>query len=1026
MSLPDQAERDLVRTELGANLMVESPAGSGKTHSLCARLVSGIEAGIYQVETTAAVTFTRKAAAEMRGRLQLELERALPSDRTRKALANLDQMFIGTIHAFCARLLRECPVEAGVSPGFEECDEALDEALRNHQLRRALDEPDGAALLKRLSDSGIRAEALYRPLQIVCDNGEAEFPAQEVPEPELALFWEEVDVFVGALEARIPNPLEPGTTCALQQKGRRLLERSRAANRSRMFSLLQVVQEWEREPKMVLKYWAATRREQYAIRDELITACASFRTRAVAPFLEQWRAWLYHSILTFLTRVRADYALERKRHGRLNFSDLLLLTAELLRESAGVRAKLQDKVRWLLVDEFQDTDPVQAEILFRLAAVPGQVEADWTLLELRPGALFIVGDPKQSIYRFRRADIETYNVVQARMDQKATLTASFRTLPALCDWVNRVFSTMLPEQASERQAAYAPLVSTRSGTGELATLTLSCQAFQDVPALEAERIADWILTHPEYAWGDFMILTLRRDDLSLYVRALEQRGIPVEVTGGRARSLKLAESLIELLGVLGDPYDQVGLIGVLRGPLFGLGDDELFRHKESGGAFTWWTGQGEPTVNAAMARIQSMRHQARQLPLGAAVERILEETGLIALAASHPGGQAEAAELFLVADQIRQLGLKGLTLTDALAEVQLARSDQPPSLACGPSNVVRVMNVHQAKGLEARVVFLASPTGGAAPRADRRIVRQGNLCQGFLSLRNRYLTFAQPVDWPQHEAVELQFLAEERLRLLYVAATRARDRLVVGRWSGSHGSAQRPWAPFEPFLAGVEELAEVQPSGREPERLEPVEPPAFRSDWGKPSWTRTSVLATNEEEASSLRAWAPAMPEALLDSERPDAAAIWGDLIHRLLEHVVRDSSLDRPALERLAHWFLFETPEMGEFIPLALDTLDILRETPFWSRILRGSRRLVEVPFAVRAGSRYVFGILDLAVKMEAGWELVDYKTGRRPLRKLVASYERQVQAYAEHWALLADEKVTYAGIFGVREGKLSGDLRS
>lgn len=1021
MRLPDQRERDAIRAELDVNLMVESPAGAGKTQSLCERMVAGIQASRYRVGEMAAVTFTRKAAAEMRGRLQLELERARPCDAIRDALSNLDRMFIGTIHSFCARLLREFPVEAGVSPGFEECDEALDEALRNHQLRRALEEPEGLVLLKRLSESGLKTEELFRVLQVLAENGEVDFPAPEAPEPELEAFWQEVERFSALLQSRLPDPLPLGTTCALQHKGRRLLERCRAANRQRLFSLLQLVQEWEREPKMILKYWAPTRKEQYELKSELMGGCARFRSHAVAPFLEQWRAWLYSSIIPFLAQVRDRTTLERRRRGCLSYNDLLLLSAELLRKHDVSRFPF----RWLFVDEFQDTDPVQAEILFRMAAAADQEVEDWSQLALRPGALFIVGDPKQAIYRFRRADIETYSLVRSRMDRTLPLSASFRTLPGLCEWVNGVFSHLLPERGNEKQAAFSPLCSTRQGAGGVALLTQSSQAYQDVACEEAEAIADWILAHREYRWGDFMVLTLRRDDLSHYVQALEARGIPTEVTGGRARSLVLAEALVELLAVLADPYDQVGLIGVLRGPLFGLGDDQLYLHKDKGGAFTWWTGQGDTAVNEALAMIQRMRHQIGNLPLGAAVERILEESGLIALAGSHPGGQAEASELLLVADQIRQLGMQGMTLRDALAEVQLQQSDQPPSLACGPANVVRVMNVHQSKGLEARIVFLASPTGGAALRADRRIVRDPTGCRGYLSLRNRWQTYAQPPEWPEHEAVELEFLAAERVRLLYVAATRARDLLVVGRWSGSHGSAHRPWAAFEPFLGGAEELARSHPARPQTESGQPQTRPALRTDWAEPSWSRTSVLATNEEEASSLRAWAPAMPDALLDAERPDAAAIWGDLIHRLLEHLVRDPSLDSQALERLAHWFLFETPELEEFVPVALETVENLRATDFWRRVMEGARRLVEVPFAVRAGSRYVFGILDLAVKTEEGWELVDYKTGRRPLRKLVASYERQVQAYAEHWASLAEEKVSYAGIFGVREGKLSGDLR-
>ncbi|MEW6278009.1 MAG: UvrD-helicase domain-containing protein, partial [Candidatus Eremiobacterota bacterium] len=950
-----------------------------------------------------------------------------------------------------ARLLREAPVEAGVSPGFTECDERTDEALRHQAFRRALEGAEGAALLRELSRSGIQPEDLLGALDTVCDHGEVEFPVVEVEPPSVEPIWEEVDRFARGLDALLPQPLDPQTSCGIQQKGRRFLERWRTADRFRLFGLIQMLLDWEREPYMVLKYWARTRDEQYAVKERLDSLIERFRTRAVLPFLEQWRGHLYGQSVSFLMRVRGEYAEERRRLGMLNFNDLLVRAARLLRQHASVRERLQSRFRWLFVDEFQDTDPVQAEVLLLLAAVEGQVESDWTRVTLRPGALFIVGDPKQSIYRFRRADIQTCSAVKARMDDTVTLAASFRTLPHLCEWTNRVFAELLPEQATERQAAFSPLVPVRQGQGRVALLWQTCPRYQDAAACEADRIADWI-SRSQRRWADFMILTFKRDDLSLYAQALERRGIPVEVTGGRARNMELAEALLELLGVLGDPHDQVGLVGVLRGPLFGLDDDRLFRHREAGGAFTWWTGPGEPSVNEALAMLQAMRDRIRVLPVGAAVEQVLEETGLIALAASRPGGQAEAAELMLVADQVRELGLQGLTLPDAIREVRLNQSEQPPSLACGRSDVVRVMNLHKAKGLEAPVVFLASPTGGAPVRADLRIVRTGARAEGFLSIRNRWQTFAQPQDWPQHEWVELEFLREERTRLLYVAATRARDMLVVGRWSGTHGGAQRPWAAFDPFLGEAEELGPFSPHspdgapvaasdtladlvvgdpspacGSTAERLA-----AARARWqeerGKarvPTWTRTSVLACQEEEGG-LRAWTPPVPPQVQAGERPDSAAIWGDLIHRLLERLVRDPDLGREQLERLARWFLFETPEMAEFIPLALDTLDQVRETGFWRRAMEASRRLVEVPFGVLDGGRYVFGVLDLALERPEGWELVDYKTGQGSVRELVKRHAGQIQRYAHHWAQLAAEPVIYAGIFSVRKGELSQDLRS
>lgn len=1030
--LPDQSQRERIRSRLELNLIVEAPAGSGKTHSLSSRMVAGIETGRYRVEEMAAVTFTRKAASELRGRLQLALEEAhaeRPSPRFEEALKGLDRSFLGTIHSFCARLVREFPVEAGIPPGFRETDESEDASLRRHVFRRCLEVPEGMRLRRELADSGARPEDLLDALAIVCDNGEADFPASQEERPDVEAAWSAAERLGDALAEVLPPSIDSRTTCQVQTRGRQFVRGCKSDERG-LFHLVKLLLLWEREPSFVLKWWPGDRSAQYAMKDRVFALLDPFRTNVVEPFLEHWRAYLYGVSIHFLLEVREHYAKERQRRGLLNFNDLLTVAARLLRENQEAREKLQARYRWLFVDEFQDTDPIQAEVIFYLASEPGQVEPDWTRLRLRPGALFIVGDPKQSIYRFRRADIETYNLVRGRLDDCIPLSASFRSLPGLCEWTNRVFSSLLPSAPTDRQAAFSPLVAVKSGQARLYRSVEACPQYSQAAENEAPRLADWIaesVRSGEFRWGDFLILVLKRDHLAPYLRALEERRIPCEATGGYARGEDFVEAVLELLTTLGDPQDEVSMVGVLRGPLFGLDDDTLFRHKDGEGTFSLAPGPGEPAVIEALACLDAMRDVIRRLPLGAAVERVLEQSGVVAVAAERPGGLADAAELLQLADQIRLLGQEGLTLSESLRTLRMQRADQPLALDCGRSNVVRLMNLHQAKGLEARVVLLASPTGGFPSRADRRIVRTGASAQAFLSIRNQWQTFAQPADWPAHEAEEIGFLEEERTRLLYVAATRAREVLVVSQWSGTHGSAQRPWAPFDSFLAEAEALPSPSAASRSSEPVVAPERPdwsALRETARQPSWNRTSVTAAEAE--GGLRVWTAPVPEEVLRSERPDSGTVWGSLIHRLLEHLVRCPAMPSEELERLARWFTFDTPELSELIPLALQTVETVKASEFWQRVMQAGQRLVEVPFGVRVGDRLIFGILDLALQQTDGWDLVDYKTDRKSLEELVARYSGQIGQYAQHWAQLAAEPVRYAGLYSVREAELSANVGS
>ena len=251
------------------------------------------------------------------------------------------------------------------------------------------------------------------------------------------------------------------------------------------------------------------------------------------------------------------------------------------------------------MDEFQDTDPIQAEVILLLAGAPS-AERDWTRVPLRPGALFVVGDPKQSIYRFRRADIDIYQRVRQRIEatggQVATLTACFRSVPALCEWANTRLRRAVPRRA---HAASAGLRRRSRPARDEKGAALGVRAIEipetvsggdAVAAFDAAAIARFIRARGGRAGrrkpGDFLILTRTRRALPIYTRALEALRLPVEVSGGAAFAQSSAVTgLADLLRALADPDDGPAVVGVLRGPLFGVSDPELFRHRQAGGGF---------------------------------------------------------------------------------------------------------------------------------------------------------------------------------------------------------------------------------------------------------------------------------------------------------------------------------------------------------------------------------------------------------------------------------------------------------
>ncbi|HSH75200.1 MAG TPA: UvrD-helicase domain-containing protein, partial [Longimicrobiales bacterium] len=449
LPLPDADARDSIANDLEKNLLVEAGAGSGKTTALVTRMVALVETGMATVDEIASVTFTRKAAAELRERFQTQLEERLADlrgasvddlaiERLAAALDDIDRGFIGTIHSFCARLLREHPLEVGLDPSFEEL--ALEERLT---LRRRFWQAylerltrDSDPILEDLAAAGLRPLALYGLYDRLVDNPDVHFPvesAEPASDEELEATREELEGIVDTARELMPEREPDRDWDGLQRKLRRL-------------HFTRDVTGWREPPHFYAALGTVCkpgpgghRIVQKRWKDKALAKALCERVNAFGVgdtparrLLQRWYTHRYALAIRLASRAAEAFAAHRRKNGYLDFQDLLVLTAELLRGRPGVRRGLGRRYRRLLVDEFQDTDPLQAEIMMLLASDPaddggpdseagsdGEDEPkgssdrrdgspDWRLAAPRPGALFVVGDPKQSIYRFRRADIQLY------------------------------------------------------------------------------------------------------------------------------------------------------------------------------------------------------------------------------------------------------------------------------------------------------------------------------------------------------------------------------------------------------------------------------------------------------------------------------------------------------------------------------------------------------------------------------------------------------------------------------------------
>jgi ATP-dependent helicase/nuclease subunit A len=858
-SLPDQAARDAIVNDLDSTLIVEAAAGTGKTTELVRRILRMLATGKTDIKKIVAVTFTEKAAGELKLRLReaLETERARVEGAERErldvALMTLEEAHVSTIHGFCADLLRERPVEAGVDPLFTVLTEAqasrmFTESFNTWLQEQLADPPEGLRRALRRSAGpffgrGSAAPSQEGPIdrlrQAAWDLTEwRDFPHPWTRNPfdrELAIdqLESELDAFATLTE----SPSYPRDYLFLDTAPARHLSEEIALQRSIGSN---DYDGWEARLVDLSRNRSISRARhgrgpgyrQGVTRATIIAALDLLRAG-----LDQFRmdadADLAALLQSELAGASACYARLKQRAGALDFLDLLLKARDLMKTSGPVRTGFKDRFEYIFVDEFQDTDPLQAEILVLLTAEDPEA-TDWRTAVPSPGRLFIVGDPKQSIYRFRRADVGVYQDVCRKLERHGAkaveLTTSFRSVPGIQACVNAGFAPVMTGDELTLQAAYVPLTPYRSATPNQPAVValpvpepygqrqLSMMAIERSLPDAMGAFVDWMLTRsnwtvserrgakPEPLKAGHICILFRRflsfgqDMTEPYVRALEARGIAHVLVGGKTfHDREEVETLRAALAAVEWPDDELSVFATLRGALFSIGDEDLLEWRQSlrlrlhpfGARPTFQPPAPSPQPPApspqipvhlqpiaeALDLLRRLHKRRNYVPIADTIQTLLDATRAHVGLVLRSGGEQALANVLHVAELARQYEMDGgisfRGFVDQLREAaDAAQAPEAPILEEG-SDGVRMMTVHKAKGLEFPVVMLADPTCKLARAEPGRWLDPD---RGLCALKVAGLS---PTDLLLHGAEELAREHAEGLRLAYVAATRARDVLVV-------------------------------------------------------------------------------------------------------------------------------------------------------------------------------------------------------------------------------------------------------
>ena len=1064
-----------------ADLNVTAGAGSGKTHVLVARYLRLLED--FGVPGIAAITFTEAAATEMRERVRAAVMNEAALERHR---GDLDEAAIGTIHSLALGLLREHPVEAGIDPAAGVLAEDEAELLRREACAEAVDAAAEAGDARTLALRGIgvyHAGLQLPPMLAQRDDAEAAFEALGAdpagwPERVRALLdaaWGEQRAAFRAEAAALAEIVARGAPDA----GRRLGEVAR--------EVLAALREAAAAPD-----WAAfaaalgEARERVDLRVGSRTAAADVAIRDAFRQLRDLHgeagdlpAWNEHDspALEALAGLRGlfrdaarRYEAAKRERRALDFLDLELGAVALLRDHPEAASALRARFCCLMVDEAQDINPAQDELIRLLAGGEG---ADGDTPRPR---LFLVGDAKQSIYRFRGADVRRFRELGAlaagRGGGTLPLSRSFRTHEALAGSLNALFGRVFANPAEPFEAAMEPMtgrpapppgggpwltllpIGLRSPSGERTIDHLRRRVEADAVAAEIGTLLD----EGREVWdpragargamrparpGDVAVLLRRFTNVHAFEQALEARGVPCATPGGAGFFTR--QEVLDcggLLRWLAEPQDAIALAGVLRSPFFALRDDTLLALRQ--GRRPLLAALRDPPAgvgNGERARcghaadvLGELRAAAGAAPADALLELALARTGAEAAWAPLDSGEQARANIRKLVRVVRTLA--GHSLSEVAAYLERRRDEldvrEAPAVLDRP-DAVQLMTVHAAKGLEFPIVFV--PEAHAGPRDGWPVVRWRRSEGVSATLRRGEDDDRRPRPgfYDHLRRLDEREDAAEHRRLFYVAATRAADRLCV---SGDEaGGGEDGWlaAALAACADGAVRDCEVRGAVL-PDRAaiasRPDSPPlrpggedGRDEDYVAPLLARPRVIPVRA--STPVTALRP--PSDAPRIRRGDHhGALLGSVVHRAIERSGGGATPGPAALATLVRELAGRPLEAEAVRVLAEEAEELLARfarTPLAASLADQSvERWFEMPFAWDWDGLPVHGVIDLVCRDGEGWRVVDFKTDRPGpggMAALTRRYLVQIGLYRRAVGAAVGE-LPAAGLLFLRTGEL------
>ena len=1073
----DTVSRNRIVSEIDKNFFVEAGAGSGKTTMLVNRMVAMVENGL-DISKICAITFTKAAANEFYERFQKILIKRSnpdykwedkgyagqlpePNDVTRERCANalkdIDLCFMGTIDSFCNMVLSEHPTEAGIlSDSILVSDDDM-RAFMNQMYIKICNGQYGDELVRKANMFRMvtrdEKEVFYRGMKVLLEHRNAHFNYNEADDFDLdetfAAFRDDMIKMVKCLIEHPELNYDPGCEAWNSLPDIRY-------NLSR---------KWSTNFPSVL--WALKTLGKITVVKDAIDLYGPFlsgyfeeptarkkRLKCTVNdddgFAKRTMNSQYDISMNFFVNGLPVVVDAMHELGYLTYFDYLYYLREMLRNDADKGSgklirHIYDRHSYFLIDEFQDTNPMQAEVFFYLSSE--HPVANWQDCTPRPGSLFIVGDPKQSIYRFRNADVTSFLNVKKLFVEKGgeilELSRNFRSEKDLCEYYNKVFSKLLPSEtenqskfeeipvpdgrADEFKGAYCYNPVDKSLDPNILSIMISVLIDNDKYLIRGKNDKE----PRKIRYNDIMIITYSKANLGLLMQKFETDGIPVKVEGEVEfeKSAALKE-LFRIYSLVADSEDKIALYGTLTGRVFDFSIGDLVKYRSLGGEISL----NSPTLESDDKVAKKIAKSINELKKFVKESQNMSPAALLANIIDHykiyEHVEADNLEVvYYTLELIRNEEKNGKVVTlkngrDYLSKLLSGSSDIERCLSLNDAdNRVHIANLHKVKGLEAPVIILPSAqAGGCTPSI--RIDYQKDSTEGYLfaltkdNRQDGY--YISTKGFAEESNKEKDALDAEEARKVYVAATRARNALIIS----SYGQGRNRWKDLTPEL-----LPDLYGPMSSKDCTWPEPGEDFDSKNLYAEAEKECALKNREGEKASYSLENPSrlsvVSKVTKDKDIPGAedeakvqknpfAALIGTMVHKFMETIIItrgevnainivDGIIDE-----------YRTARMIPYLDRIRENLTSVAETitdggyeqnngvpaDIFNTLLDADEVFCEVPFCYKeeseAGPIIWNGIMDVVYCSEGKWHIIDYKTNAEG-DDLDIKYQNQLAAYVK-----------------------------